>query len=81
MAIHSRKTKRAVGESASIVVRIKEEGQFVVLDVDKLNILCVLENLEDAIPIKLYEALINEVGVNNGEEKLDDVNVKDLASC
>ena len=81
MVVHSRKIEKVVRESAPIVVKVEEEGQFVVLCGNKLNILCVLEDLEDAMPIKLYEVLTREEGVNNGKEKLDDVDVKDLTSC
>lgn len=78
MVVHSRKIEKVVRESAPTVVKVEEEGQFVVLCGNKLNILCVLE---DAMPIKLYEVLNREEGVNNGKEKLDDVDVKDLTSC
>ena len=60
-------TESVAGEGEAVSVRVEEEGQFVVLGSDKLNILCVPEDLEDAIPIAL---VVNEVLA--GKESVDD---------
>ena len=51
-------TESVAGEGEAVAVRVEEEGQFVVLGSDKLNILCVPEDLEDAVLIAL---VVNEV--------------------